>query len=205
MPTDRDIATFHDSPPPEGLSPWVAGSEDRHGDIEIVEPDPGWPTLFAAIAERVRRALGPRVLQLEHVGSTSVPGLPAKPIVDIDLIVADPADEAAWLPQLEAAGFELRVREPWWHEHRCLKLWEPMCNLHVFGPDSPEPWRHRIFRDHLRRDAAERCFYAAVKREAAAAANAARETTMQYNERKAAAIREIYARAFLAAGVVSAG
>lgn len=201
MPRVHEILAFDDSPPPPGESPWVRGSEERHGDIAVVEPDPSWPAAYERIAERVRQALGARALQVEHVGSTSVPALPAKPIIDIDLIVADLSDEDGWLPPLEDAGFELRVREPWWHEHRCLKLWDPLVNLHVFGPDAPEPWKHRIFRDHLRRDAADRARYAAVKREAAAAANARGETVMQYNARKAAAIREIYARAFRAAGL----
>lgn len=201
MPTARDIATFFDSPAPEGLTPWVAGVERREGVIAIEEPDPAWPEAYEGVAARVREALGPRMLQIEHVGSTSVPGLPAKPVIDVDLIVADPADEAAWLPALEGAGFVLTVREPWWHEHRCLKLWEPLVNLHVFGPEAPEPWKHRIFRDHLRRDAADRMRYAAAKRESADAANARGETVMQYNARKEAVIREIYARAFRAAGL----
>ncbi|WP_309067526.1 GrpB family protein [Microbacterium sp.] len=201
MPSARDIVTFSDSPPPPGASPWVHGAEERHGDVVIADPDPAWPEHYERVAALVRRALGARALQLEHVGSTSVPGLPAKPIIDIDLIVADPAEEAAWLPPLEAAGFELRVREPWWHEHRCLKLGKPLTNLHVFGPDAPEPWRHRIFREHLRRDAVDRDRYARVKREAAVAANLHGETVMQYNARKSAAIREIYARAFRGAGL----
>jgi GrpB-like predicted nucleotidyltransferase (UPF0157 family) len=201
MPRVSDILTMEAVPPPPGVSPWVNGREERGGDIAIVEPDPAWPVAYERVAGSVRDALGARALQVEHVGSTSVRGLPAKPIIDIDLIVADPADEAAWLPPLEAAGFELRVREPWWHEHRCLKLWDPLVNLHVFGPESPEPWRHRIFRDHLRRDASDRERYAAVKREAAAAANERGETVMQYNARKEAVIHEIYARAFRAAGL----
>ncbi|GAA3670041.1 GrpB family protein [Microbacterium marinilacus] len=201
MPTRREIAAFDDTPPPDGLSPWVSGSEDRHGDVAIAEPDPRWPKAFALIAGIVHDALGARALQIEHVGSTSVAGLPAKPVVDVDLIVADPDAEAGWLPPLLAAGFELRVREPWWQRHRLLKRWDPACNLHVFGPDASEPWRHRVFRDHLRRDAADRELYAAVKREAAAAANAHGETVTRYNERKEAAVRQIYARAFSAAGL----
>ncbi|WP_203580009.1 GrpB family protein [Microbacterium hibisci] len=201
MPSAQDIATFSDSPPPPGASPWVAGVETREGDIAIVEPDPAWPDVFSRVARVVRDALGARALQVEHVGSTSVPGLPAKPIIDVDLIVADPADEDAWLPALESAGFVLTVREPWWHEHRCLRHATPRTNLHVFGPEAPEPWRHRIFRDHLRRDRAERELYAAIKREAAAVANAHGETVMQYNARKQAVIREIYGRAFAAAGL----
>ncbi|WP_350349044.1 GrpB family protein [Agromyces sp. G08B096] len=205
MPSARDIVTFSDSPPPPGASPWVAGAEARDGDIAIVEPDASWPEAFSRIADLVQDALGPRALQIEHVGSTSVPGLPAKPIIDVDVIVANPADEASWLPALEAKGFVLTVREPWWHEHRCLRHAAPRTNVHVFGPDAPEPWKHRIFRDHLRRDTVDRDLYAAVKRETAADANAHGETVMQYNARKQAVIREIYDRAFRAAGLAGAG
>jgi GrpB-like predicted nucleotidyltransferase (UPF0157 family) len=88
--------------------------------IEVVAADARWPVDFTALSGRIRDALGPVALQLAHVGSTSVPGLAAKPVVDIDLTVADPSDEATWLPPLEQAGFELVIREPWWHEHRVL-------------------------------------------------------------------------------------
>ncbi|GAB3277713.1 hypothetical protein B5M43_011270 [Microbacterium sp. MEC084] len=109
----------------------------------------------------------------------------------------------AWLPPLERAGFTLVIREPWWDGHRGLRWDGCESNIHVFGPEAPEPWRHRIFRDHLRRDAEDRTRYATVKREAADAANAGRETVMQYNVRKQAVIRAIYAKAFEAAGLVS--
>jgi GrpB-like predicted nucleotidyltransferase (UPF0157 family) len=89
------------------------------------------------------------VLVVEHVGSTAVVGLPAKPVIDIDLTVADSVDEAAYVPALEGVGFRLVIREPWWHEHRCLVHDDPRCNLHVFSPGAPEPVRHRIFRDWL--------------------------------------------------------
>ncbi len=117
--------------------------------IAVVEPDPAWPWAFGQLEERIRTALGTDALEIQHVGSTAVPGLPAKPVIDIDLTVADPADEDAWLPRLEAEGFVLVIREPWWHEHRCLVHHDPRCNLHVFGPDSPETIRHRLFRDWL--------------------------------------------------------
>ncbi|GAA1723494.1 GrpB family protein [Microbacterium paludicola] len=199
MATARDITTFFDGEPPAGLSPWVVPPVAEH--IAIVEPDPAWPEVYAELAARIRATLGPRALDILHVGSTSVPGLPAKPIIDIDLIVADPADEPAWLPALQDAGFMLTVREPWWYEHRCLRLAQPRCNLHVFGPDAPEPWKHRVFGDHLRRDAADRALYAETKRAAAGQANAEGETVMEYNARKQAVIRDIYARAFRAAGL----
>ena len=86
---------------------------------------------------RIRDALGDRVLELEHVGSTSVAGLAAKPVIDIDLTVADSSDEAAYVGDLEAIGYELRIREPNWHEHRCLMMERPRSNLHVWTPGQP--------------------------------------------------------------------
>lgn len=98
--------------------------------VRVVAPDPAWPQSYAAARDRVHDALGERVLAIEHVGSTSVPRLWAKPVIDIDLTVAASADEDAWLSDLAAAGFVLRVREPEWEEHRCLRGLEPTSNLH---------------------------------------------------------------------------
>lgn len=214
MPSRTEIVSFHDSPPPAGADPWVtAGAGPRTG-IDIADPDPAWPRQYDCLAARIREALGWRVLQLEHVGSTSVPGLAAKPIIDIDLTVADPGREEGYVPALEGIGFQLVIREPWWYGHRMLaghQPWwyghqaldgQPSCNLHVFGPDSPELVRHRLFRDWLRGNPAERDRYAAAKRQAAAAANAGAEHVMQYNARKQQVIREIYHRAFTAAGLL---
>ena len=142
------------------------------------------------------------MLALEHVGSTSVPGLAAKPVIDVDLTVADPADEPAWLPALEAAGFTLVVREPWWHEHRALTGEDPRCNVHVFGPDSPETIRHRLFRNWLIEHPEDLRLYRDAKLSAASAANAAGEHVMDYNARKEPVIRAIYDRAFRAAGLL---
>ncbi|WP_408897425.1 GrpB family protein [Nocardioides sp. R1-1] len=203
MPSRRDIVTFHDPPVPAGASPWVAGAGPSP-DVRVVAPDPGWPDAFASVAERVRRALGWRALLVEHVGSTAVPGLPAKPVIDVDLVVADPADEAAYVPALEVQGFVLRVREPWWFEHRLLRGDDPASQVHVFGPDSPEIVKHRLFREWLRGNPDDRERYAAAKREASAAAAAAGEHTMQYNARKERVVREIHARAFRAMGLLDA-
>jgi GrpB-like predicted nucleotidyltransferase (UPF0157 family) len=170
--------------------------------IEVTGPDPDWPRQYRVLAGRIREALGWRVLQLEHVGSTSVPGLPAKHVIDIDLTVADPGREQDYIPALETAGFRLTIREPWWYGHRALRAEEPRCNLHVLGFDSPEPVRHRIFRDWLRGNPGERDRYAAAKRQAASEANAGGEHVMQYNARKQQVIREIYHRAFVAAGLL---
>jgi len=201
MPSRAEIVSFDDDPPPAGADPCVGGSAPVTG-IEVAEPDPSWPRQYDYLAGRIREALGWRVLQLEHVGSTSVPGLPAKPIIDIDLTVADPGREQDYVPALETIGFRLAIREPWWHGHRVLRAQEPSCNLHVFGFDSPELVKHRIFRDWLRGNPDERDRYAAAKREAASRANAAGEHVMQYNARKQPVIRDIYHRAFVAAGLL---
>jgi len=162
---------------------------------------PAWPRHYDDLASRIREALGWRVLQLEHVGSPAVPGLASKPVIDIDLTVADPGREQDYVPVLETAGFRLVIREPWWYGHRALAADEPRCHVHVSGSGSPEPLRHRIFRDWLRGNPSERARYAAARRQAAAAANAGGEHVIQYNACKQQVIREIYHRAFAAAGL----
>jgi GrpB-like predicted nucleotidyltransferase (UPF0157 family) len=201
MPSRAEIVTFNDSPPPTGANPWLPGAAPAVG-VDVTDPDPDWPRQYRVLVARIREALGWRVLQLEHVGSTSVPGLPAKPVIDIDLTVADPGREQDYIPVLEKIGFRLVIREPWRDAHRALVSDDPRCNLHVWGFDSAEPVRHRIFRDWLRGNPAERDCYAAAKREAAAEANARGEHVMQYNARKQQVIREIYHRAFVAAGLL---
>ena len=146
----------------------VGPLEFLDGPVRLDDYDPRWPELFAREEQRIRRALGDRVLRLEHVGSTSVPGLVAKPRIDILLVVSDPADEASYAPPLQAAGYKLRIREPDWHEHRMFNGPETDVNLHVFGPDSPEIERLQRFRDRLRSHPADREHYAAAKRELAA-------------------------------------
>jgi GrpB-like predicted nucleotidyltransferase (UPF0157 family) len=201
MPSPAEIVSFDDSPPPAGVDPWLPGAAPAVG-IEVTDPDPAWPRHYAELAGRIRKALDRRVLHLEHVGSTSVPGLAAKPIIDIDLTVADPGREQDYVPTLERVGFKLVIREPWWYGHRALVADEPRCNLHVFGPDSAELARHLIFRDWLRDNPDDRDRYAATKQQAAAEANAGGEHVMQYNARKQQIIREIYHRAFVAAGLI---
>ena len=200
MVTIEAILRFDDDTPPLGCSPWVVVPTRRH--IDIVPADPAWADDFERVAARLRDALGALALDIFHVGSTSVPGLPAKPVIDVDCIVARPSAEEGWLPPLDAAGFTLTVREPWWQEHRLVRGADPASNVHVFGPDAAEPWRHRIFRDHLRRCDEDREQYAAAKLDAARASNLGNETVMDYNGRKQAVLREIYGRAFAAAGLV---
>jgi GrpB-like predicted nucleotidyltransferase (UPF0157 family) len=201
VPSRAEIVTFDDSPPPPGTDGWLPGATPATG-IEVTDPDPAWPRVYDELAGRIRVVLGWRALQLEHVGSTSVPGLPAKPVIDIDLTVADPEREQDYVPALEAIGFRLVIRRPWWYGHRAFRLDEPLCNLHVFGFDSAEAVRHRIFRDWLRGNPDERDRYAAAKAQAASEANARGEHVMQYNARKQRVIREIYHRAFVAAGLL---
>lgn len=200
-----DVATFaqitrHEDADPHEIV-WVAGAPVATS-IDVVEADPSWPEWFGELAERIRLALGDRVLELEHVGSTSVPNLPAKPIIDIDLTVTDSADEPTYVPPLEGAGFVLTIREPRWHQHRCMVASAPRANLHVWSPDSPEAIRHRMFRDWLRAHPDDLARYADAKRAAAGASTAAGETVVDYNQRKQPVIRDILDRMFRAHGML---
>jgi GrpB-like predicted nucleotidyltransferase (UPF0157 family) len=150
------------------LEPWIVAPPRIDGQISLHDYDPAWPARFEAEAARIRTALGRRAIVLEHTGSTSVPGLAAKPIIDITLGVRDSATESDYVPDLEAAGYELTVREPNWHEHRLLKDPARTVNLHVFSAGSPEIERMLAFRDWLRADADDRALYERTKRELAA-------------------------------------
>src|SRR6266581_6006754 len=131
--------------------------------ITLIEYDHAWPENFAREAKRIKAALGERALMVEHIGSTSVPGLVAKPIIDILLVVADSADEPSYVPALEAVGYVLRIREPDWHEHRLFKGPGTNINLHVFTTGSEEIRRVLILRDWLRTNEADRELYARTK------------------------------------------
>jgi len=135
--------------------------------ITLVEYDPLWPEYFARESWRIKNILGNRALRVEHVGSTSVPGLIAKPIIDILLVVADSANESSYAPALEAAGYRLTIREPDWHQHRLFKGPEININLHVFTEGSEEIHRTLLLRDWLRTNRADRELYARTKRELA--------------------------------------
>lgn len=195
MPTPEEITTFLESAP--GESPWIRGGPLSEA-VVIVAADPAWPAVYERLADDLRAALGPAALALEHVGSTSVPDLAAKPVTDIDLTVADSRDESAYLPALLALGYWHVVREPGWYEHRVLRLDEPRVNLHVWSPDCPEAARHRLFRDWLRTHPFDRRTYEDAKRAAVPGGG----HVMDYNRRKQDVIREIYARIFTAAGLL---
>jgi GrpB-like predicted nucleotidyltransferase (UPF0157 family) len=137
-------------------------------EIIIAAYDPAWPARYEAHARRIWEALGPTLLRIEHVGSTAVPGLAAKPIIDILAVVPDAADESTYVPQLGAAGYALRVREPEFFEHRMLRPAARDVHLHVYSPGVPEISRVLTFRDRLRRSPEDRARYEAVKRRLAA-------------------------------------
>ena len=137
------------------------------GPVTLVEYDAAWPALFRREAARIRGALGDRALLVEHVGSTSVPGLAAKPIIDIALAVPDSSDESAYAPSLESAGYVLRIREPDWFEHRVFKGPDTNVNLHVFTVGASEIDRMLAFRDRLRMQPQERALYERTKRDLA--------------------------------------
>src|SRR5271165_4795568 len=130
------------------------------GPIRVVDYDPEWPRRFEREAQRIRLALGERVLRLEHAGSTAVPGLAAKPVIDVVLEVADSAQEAEYVAPLEEIGYRLHIREPDWHQHRLLKGPEGDINLHVFSADCAEVDRMLAFRDRLRSSDSDRELYA---------------------------------------------
>lgn len=135
--------------------------------IELAEHDPAWAQAYGEHAERIRGALGEAAGRVEHIGSTAVPGLAAKPIVDILVVVEDPADEGSYVPLLEAAGYELRVREPDFDEHRMLRTPTRDVHVHVFPAWSIEIDRYLALRDHLRSSPRARATYEARKRELA--------------------------------------
>ena len=170
----------------------IGGPEPLAAPIEVRDYDPAWPAAYAREAPRVVASLGARVRRLEHVGSTSVPGLPAKPIIDIVLEVPDSSDEPAYVPELEAAGYVLRIREPSWFEHRMLRDADERVHLHVFSAGCAETERMVRFRDHLRAGAADRDLYAAAKR---GLATREWKYMQQYADAKSDVVAEIMARA----------
>ena len=160
--------------------------------IEVRDYDPAWPVAYEREAARVTRALGERARRLEHVGSTSVPGLPAKPIIDIVLEVPDSADEPAYVPDLEATGYALRIREPDWFEHRMFKGPDTDINLHVFTAGAAEIDKMLLFRDWLRTCEPDRDAYLKVKRELA---QRAWRHVQHYADAKSAIVEQIVAHA----------
>ncbi len=144
---------------PTGL---IGGPEKRV--IRIVDYDPEWVLRFQEHAGRIRSVLAEQAKRIEHIGSTSVPGLAAKPIVDMLLVVEDSAKEEAYLPALETAGYQLRVREPEFCEHRMVRTDSLDVHVHILSGGCPEIGRYLVFRDRLRENASDRLMYEQTKR-----------------------------------------
>ena len=179
--TDNEIRAAH-----------VGEVNPLNGSIWIVDYDSQWGALFEREAARIRSVLSVSALRIEHVGSTSVPGLAAKPIIDIVLVVTDSADETAYVPLLEAAGYRLDVREADWYEHRMFKGPDTDINLHTFSVACPEVDRMLAFRDWLRVSPADRQLYARTKLDLA---QKQWTFTQNYADAKTAVVDDIMTRA----------
>ena len=165
---------------------------DPGDEVVLVEYDGGWPARYRQHEERIRSALGSTAVEVHHAGSTSVPGLAAKDVIDVVLVVPDPTDEAAYAPALEGVGYTFHLREPEWHEHRLFKERSPRVNLHVFGPGCEEVRRMLAFRDHLRSDDGDRALYERTKR---ALATRRWGRVQDYADAKSDVVTDILARA----------
>ncbi|MEU1644434.1 GrpB family protein [Micromonospora zamorensis] len=188
------VQRFHGSP--EQVDAGLVGDPPRTWESVVIEEyDPVWAQRFTAVRSSLTEALGALIIAVEHVGSTAVPGLAAKPVIDIDLVIEDTAEESGYLPALERLGYRLVLREPWWHGHRMLLSAAEDVNLHVWPQGAPEPVRHRLFRDWLRSHPHDRELYAATKRRLAQdTAHRPRDYSLAKND----VIDEIYARIFAA-------
>jgi len=169
----------------------IIGEVERQA-IVVVDYDPAWPDRFRGEETKIRAALGEAAIAIEHIGSTSVPGLAAKPIVDILLVVEDSGEEVSYLPALEEADYVLRVREPDFHEHRMFRTPEKDVHLHVYSAGSPEIERYLLLRDRLRENGKERDLYVRTKRELA---RRDWPSMQHYAEAKTGVIEGIIARA----------
>ena len=156
--------------------------------IELVGYDPAWPTVFAEWRDRLAGALGPAAVRIEHVGSTSVPGLAAKPVIDIQVSIADLEDEASYVPQIEALGVQLRSRDRWHRYFRPFPGRPRDVQIHVCAVGSGWERDHLLFRDYLRAHPDARAAYAAAKRRAAEDWH---DDRLAYTDAKTAIIREI--------------
>lgn len=165
----------------------IGGVEKR--DIELVPPDPAWSARFAVERAKIVAALGVKAIRVDHIGSTSIPGIAAKPIIDIDLSVKDVDDEEDYLPALTTAGYQLRVREP---GHRMVRTTNLGVHVHCCTTGSDWERRHLLFRDWLRYDRADRVAYGELKN---VLAQQDWPDMNAYAEAKSALIKEITARA----------
>ncbi|MFF1946875.1 GrpB family protein [Rhodococcus qingshengii] len=195
MQPNPSVSVFLESDPTE--DPWVQGKPSPEI-LTVVEPNVEWPRRYAQLAEKIRACLGERAIDIHHVGSTAVHGLPSKDVIDIDLIVPDPGAESNYIPALQTLGFVHTVREPSWYQHRMLRLEEPRVNLHVFGQQADEAVRHLLFRDWLRHHPEDSDRYASAKKQAVTSDP---QSVTEYNERKHDVVRSIYSSIFAQLGL----
>jgi GrpB-like predicted nucleotidyltransferase (UPF0157 family) len=180
----------------EALRAVTIGELTPYQKVVIADYNPAWPSWYEWDRARIAGALGEVATSIEHVGSTSVPDLPAKPLIDILLQVPDTADEAAYVPPLEEIGYELRIREPEWLEHRMLyRRGAPHdANVHVLSEQHAEVEIKRMlaFRDWLRTHEEDRTRYAETKRELS---KKEWRYVQNYADAKATVVEEILAKA----------
>jgi len=156
--------------------------------IHLVPYDREWPRRYARWRDRIGAVLGATALRTEHVGSTSVPGLAAKPVIDIQVSVADIADEARYAGQLESLGLQLGNRDDV-HRYFSLPPERPReLHLHMCQAGSAWEREHLLFRDYLRAHPAAADRYLAGKR---AAAVTWRDDRWAYTEAKTGVILDI--------------
>jgi GrpB-like predicted nucleotidyltransferase (UPF0157 family) len=171
----------------------ISGTVTPHNaQVHLAPHDPTWPAQYEAEAAKIRAALGTGAIVLEHVGSTSIPAVPAKPIIAILLAVANSSDEDAYVPALTAQGYRLHLREPEWEQHRVMKGESPNVNLHVFTVGSREVVRMVAFRDRCRSHPEERRLYLETKQ---ALAGRVWRHVQHYANAKSEVVEAIIARA----------
>lgn len=180
---------------------WLDDPPKHNSTIHLAPYDANWPSIFATESKRIKSALGPNAILVKHVGSTSVPGLDAKPVIDIVLAVEDSDDEDAYVPQLEGIGYKLKIRDPNWNKHRFLNRVDPPdafpVNLHVFSAGCEEITRMILFRDYLKAHPEDRELYLSTKRKLAAQTW---EYIQGYADAKGDVVKEIMERAKKASG-----
>jgi GrpB-like predicted nucleotidyltransferase (UPF0157 family) len=193
---DKERLPKHRAGSEERLLAVAVGATEPHNAPITLEPyNPQWSSRYAVLEAQIRDALGLTALMIEHVGSTSVPGLAAKPIIDIVLAVPDSADEDAYAPLLDRLGYKLKIREPDWFEHRLLKSVGIDGNIHVFSQGCEEIERMLAFRDWLRSNDNDRQLYQRAKCDLALR----RWTYVQdYADAKTDVVKEILGRALRA-------
>ena len=145
----------------------IFGDNRATDPVAIVEYDPAWPDRYEAMRARLGAALGPVAVRIDHVGSTAVPGMPAKPIIDIEVSVPDVADADSFRDAIEAQGFASRMIEPGHHYFRPPPGLPRDYQVHVCTIGSDWEWRHLLFRDYLRAHPGTAAEYAALKRDLA--------------------------------------